>query len=482
MRKILLGTTAVVSAVVGAAVMAPQASAQEAPTVRIGGFLRAYYGYTQQSGQQGLNLGVPATGGGGNGFLGATPQSTALLAVPGGTLTSPASGQQARVGKHDISTDTEVHVFVNGKLANGITYGAVIEINFNNLEGRQTLQERASAPKTTAGLDEAYAFVAHPRFGQIRFGDEDGVMGGLMNSGWITGFGTGGIFGEWESFVIRSGGARTLTAPGGLGDSSKIIYMSPQFFGFDFGASFAPNYNGGEDTGCPNNGTSGFCDRSYAFTGASAIGIPAAIPDYAVRRNEYQLAARWRGNLAGVGLAATAGYIGSTAVRELHPVTATQARVFNNLNIWQVGAQASYMGFTVGAAYMWGDFNWFYGNVLRGGRSAEQLTAGIQYSAGPFTLGGNLFTGNFEGAQATGFSPNTAGGFTAVTNAANRARERRWGYGVGANYRLAPGMDLLAEYTYFSRREQGQDFDPFRAGAQNRATASVFILGTRLAF
>ncbi len=482
MRKILLGTTAVVSAVVGAAVMAPQASAQEAPTVRIGGFFRAYYGYTQQTGQQGLNLGVPAAGGGGNGFLGAAPQPTTLLAVPGGTLPAAATGQQARLGKHDISTDTEIHVFVNGKLANGITYGAVIEVNFNNLEGRSTLQERASSPKTTAGLDEAYAFIAHPRFGQVRFGDEDGPMGGLMNSGWVTGFGTGGIFGEWESFVVRSGGARTMTAPGGLGDSSKIIYMSPQFYGFDFGASFAPNYNGGEDTGCPNNGASGFCDRSIAFTGAGAIGIPSALPDYAARKNEYQLAARWRGNVAGVGLAATVGYIGSSAARDIHPVSGTQARVFSGLNIWQIGAQASYMGFTVGANYMWGDFNWFYGTNLRGARPSEQISVGGQYAAGPFTVGGNLFTGLFEGAQATGFAANTAGGFTGVLNPNNRARERRWGFGVGANYRLAPGMDLIAEYVYFSRREQGQDFDPFRAGGQNRSTANVLMLGTRLAF
>ncbi len=467
MRKILLGTTAVVSAVVGAAVMAPQASAQEAPTVRIGGFFRAYYGYTQQTGQQGspgLN-GAPIASGGVAGFL------------------APANvGANARLGKHDISTDTEVHVFVNGKLANGITYGAVIEVNFNNLEGRQTLQERASAPKTTAGLDEAYAFVAHPRFGQIRFGDEDGPMGGLMNSGWVTGFGTGGIFGEWESFVVRSGGARTLTAPGGLGDSSKIIYMTPQFFGFDFGASFAPNYNGGEDTGCPNNGPTGFCDRAYAFVGARNIGIPSAIPDFSVRKNEYQLAARWRGNVAGVGLAATAGYIGSGAARDLNSVTGQQARVFNNLNIMQVGAQASYMGFTVGAAYMWGDFNWFYGNNLRGGRQSSQLTVGGQYSAGPFTVGANMFSGLFEGAQRTTFTENAAGGFTQGVAATGRAGERRWGLGVGANYRLAPGMDLLAEYTYFSRREQGVDLDVFRTGVQSRATASVFILGTRLAF
>ena len=46
MRKLLLGTTAVV----GAALLAPEmAAAQQAPTVRLGGYFRAYYGYTQQT-------------------------------------------------------------------------------------------------------------------------------------------------------------------------------------------------------------------------------------------------------------------------------------------------------------------------------------------------------------------------------------------------------------------------------------------------
>ena len=482
MRKILLGTTAVVSAVVGAAVMAPQASAQEAPTVRIGGFFRAYYGYTQQSSNQSnVGSGLPTNVAGNENV----PASTNTTGLPGGNV--------ARLGKHDISTDTEVHVFVNGKLANGITYGAVIEINFNQQEGRNVISTRSSTGKSTAGLDEAYAFIAHPRVGQVRFGDEDGVMGGLMNSGWITGFGTGGVHGEWESFVTRQSGGRTTTAPGGLGDNSKIIYMSPQFFGFDFGASYAPNAGVGEDTGCPNNANSGFCDRAYAFSGARNFGIYAAGPEQAARRNEYQIAARWRGNLAGVGLAATAGYIGAGAARDLTSVGLSQVRVFNNMNIWQVGAQASYLGFTVGAAYMQGDFNFFWGNTLRGDRPAEQFTVGAQYSAGPFTVGANYVTGLFEGGSRTTFTENAAG--TALvagrsgTNAAgvvtgpnSLAGMRRWGLGVGANYRLAPGLDLIAEYVHYSVREQGRDLDANRQGVQSRAFSDVFILGTRLAF
>ena len=65
--------------------------------------------------------------------------------------------------------------------------------------------------------------------------------------------------------MTRQQGVRTTTSPGSLGDSTKIIYLSPQFFGFDFGASYAFNYGVGEDTGCSNSASGGYCDTSYAL-------------------------------------------------------------------------------------------------------------------------------------------------------------------------------------------------------------------------
>ena len=460
MRKILLGTTAVV----GAALMAPAvAVAQEAPTVRIGGFFRAYYGNTQQSGRNST-----------------TPYTLATnTAGASGNLPADGSGI-ARLSKNDFSTDGEVHVFVNGKTANGLTYGAVIEIAFNQQEGRNIVQQRSSTGKTTASIDEWYAFIASPRFGQIRFGDEDGPVGGLMNSGVVTNFGTGGIYGDRESFVTRQANARTMASPGGLGDNTKIIYLSPQFFGFDFGASFAFNYNEGEDTGCSTNASAGWCDTSYAFTGATNFGVAAAGPNMAVRRNEYQAALRWRGSVAGIGLAATAGYVGAGAAKELS-VLGVQSKVFNALNVMQFGLQASAYGFTLGAQYEYGDANFFWGNSMRGDRPMNQFFTGASYTAGPFTIGANYVIMTNEGASRTAYSY-TANVLTRTPNAAGVGLQRRIGWGVGANYRLAPGLDMVAEFSKFTVAERGRDLDPQNAGVQDRTTANVFILGTRLAF
>ncbi len=489
MRKILLGTTAVV----GAALLAPAvAVAQEAPTVRIGGFFRAYYGNTQQSGRNSTTPSSLATN-----VSGATSNLSQQTA-PGaqttaiGATTTESAGNIARLSKNDFSTDAEVHVFVNGKTANGLSYGAVVEIAFNQQEGRNIVQQRASTGKTTASIDEMYAFVASPAFGQIRFGDEDGPVGGLMNSGVITNFGTGGIYGDRESFVTRQANVRTTTSPGSLGDNTKIIYLSPQFFGFDFGASFAFNYNEGEDTGCPTNQSSGFCDAAYAFTGASNFGIAAAGPNQSVRRNEYQAAVRWRGSLAGIGLAVTGGYVGAGAAREL-TLQGTQARLFNNLNVFQVGAQASAYGFTVGAQYEHGDANFFWGNTLRGDRPMDQFFTGASYTIGPVTIGGNYLIQTVEGGSRSTFSAAAANagsstglvanpGTPGVGGGTNAALMRRIGWGVGGNYRLAPGLDIVAEYSSYTVAERGRDLDPSNPGIQDRNTAKVFILGTRLAF
>ncbi len=530
MRKILLGTTAVVSAAFGAAVITP-AAAQDAPTVRLGGSIGVYYGYINQNGGNSLPGGtadfgrvanatpVTAAAGfagsnvGGYSAVTALATNTTLPAgAPGGTngvstigglgvtvpaagatagstiaATSTGAGSFARTGKHDIINLPAISVIVSGKSSLGFTYGGQVDIVFNALEGNLTGGNRSGVQRSTAVADEAYVFVAHPRFGQLRAGDEDGVLGGLMNSGFITNFGTGGVYGVWEQFQIRQSGNRTQTGPAQIGDNSKVIYMSPQFFGFDFGVSYAPNGGGFGNGGCPSDNATTGCDRAYAFRGATAWAVaPAAQLGAMARRNEYQVAARYRGTFAGVGLAVTAGYIGSGTAYDLSNANA-QVRTMNGLNVWQVGAQATYLGLTVGAAYYQGDYNFFWGNTIRGDRQAQTLNVGASYTAGPITIGGNMVTGVYEGGARSDFDA-ASGRLVRQANPVlfgdrnNLASQRRWGMSVGGNYRLAPGLDLIAEYVYHSVRENGRDLDSARPGIQSRGQSNVFILGSRLAF
>ncbi len=470
MRKILLGTTAVV----GAALLAPEvAVAQQAPTVRIGGYFRAYYGYTQQTSPHSTGLGAPQQAG-----AGTATTLNPIVGVPANPSTGAGQYEAAlassRTGKHDFSTDTEIHVFVNGKTANGLTYGAVVEIQFDTNEGTYRAARRSYTSKTMADIDEMYAFVASPTLGQVRFGDEDGPFGGLMNAGLITNFGTGGVFGDWQDFVIRPN--RTTTSPGDVGDNTKIIYLSPQFFGFDFGASFALNEGTGADTGCLRDLSGPFCDRVYASTGVTGFG--RGNENLPGRRNEVQAMARWRGNVGPVGLAVSGGTLQSGVVRDI-TVAGTQVKTLRSPAVYQVGAQATAFGFTVGGAYMFGNTNFFYIPTTRGDKEMEQFFIGASYTAGPFSIGANTYFGTFAGTAGFAFNPATG----AYTSTAARQGQRRYGYSVGANYRIAPGLDLVAEYVRHVISERGVDLDNQpNNGTQDRLRANVFILGTRLAF
>jgi hypothetical protein len=64
-----------------------------------------------------------------------------------------------------------------------------------------------------------------------------------------------------------------------------------------------------------------------------------------------------------------------------------------------------------------------------------------------------------------------------------RNGQRRYAYSVGANYRLAPGLDLVAEWVRHVIHENGVDSDQqTNNGVQDKLRANVFLVGTRLAF
>jgi predicted porin len=436
MRKILLGSTAIAAA----ALFAPGDAYAQLPAanqelqVRIGGYFRFNYAFVDQS----LN-------------------------------NQGSGGTDTASGKNDFASDAEIQVIVAGKSANGLTYGALIELQVDARNDSST-----TGSKTFADTDEMWLFLASPTLGQLRFGDEDGVAMGLMGSGHITNFGTGGADGDAGDY-LHSGLRPGFVYPSGaLNDSSKIVYLSPQFFGFDAGISFAFNQGEGEDTGCVGTTVTGACDR------ASVEGNR--------RRNETQLALRWRGSFSGVGLSFTGAAIFADSMKNINPSVGGTTGSNEAFRYYTVGAQVNGLlpGLLFGGHYSFGDLNSGGGPLLRPGtgsganRVIDDTTFSQWFVGASYTVGQLIVGANFAYLTSAGFQTQGTGTSAGIAGRSDRTEKA---FGIGAAYNLAPGLQVVAEYTYIEREENGFDFRSAGAGAANNSVdASVFILGTRIAF
>jgi hypothetical protein len=166
----------------------------------------------------------------------------------------------------------------DGVTANGLRYGASVEIRENFAGGTAnggTFSNGTSGPGTTSGVAtspstnssnqtlfvrRSFTYLASDRAGLVRFGLTDGVLGLFDNciftsQCWDAGIGNfnggtplGIAMGAQPPFVW-------LSQAGAEYDNTKIVYLSPQYFGFDFGVQYAPsmgnNYQvGGNGSGC----------------------------------------------------------------------------------------------------------------------------------------------------------------------------------------------------------------------------------------
>lgn len=192
MRKVLLGSTALVAA----SILAGATTAQAAEKIKLGlgGYMEQWWGYTDQDD------------------------------VPTGTEDLNGFGS---------NSDTEVFFTGSTTLDNGITFGVNIQLEGN-----------------TSGdtIDESYAIIRGD-FGEINVGSENSAqykMGYIapdvgigVNSGdttaWASFAGIGGSTG-----YNRGGFGSTSVEAARANDVNRLTYYTPRFAGIQFGASYAP--------------------------------------------------------------------------------------------------------------------------------------------------------------------------------------------------------------------------------------------------
>jgi predicted porin len=461
MRKILLGTTAVVGlALVAQAANAQQArpAARPAPVAAPAAPPALPATSVAPTGTAAAIFQTPVgiTGAGPHGADGipnrpTTPTTSGIIVRLGGFFDFSMGNVQDDADKasfrnqsggvttakararNDFRTEAEINLYADGVAANGMRYGAVFELQMDNV---------AAGSGTAVDYDELYGFVKGS-WGELRFGQEDAAANlmqvrrpGVL---WM------GSDDAWDEFTVQSGtyGAFTYIMSGLTdgSDKTKIIYLSPQFFGFDAGFSYAPNTGEGERTQRADSLTEFQRDRTNV-------------------ENEISAVLRYRGTFGAVGVGASIGGVWADAPT-LNANGTPIAIKGQSIDAYSAGLVVRAFGFQVGGEYTWGKYNGpgAGGTALaKGLDESSHWLLGAVYTIGAFSVGAQYG----QGTQDNG---------TSTTGAKLSDRTQTY-LGLGVAYVLAPGMTLFANYN------QVED-ENLPAAAPSSTTAGG--AGTRLA-
>jgi len=336
----------------------------------------------------------------------------------------------------------------DGVAANGLKYGAALEIRQDNPAGAGggalgsiSAQNRA---RGALYFRREWGYLGTNQLGTIRLGSIDSASS-LYMTGNFENFNDGGLNGDVPAFVT---GNNQITWPfadvGALYTTTKAVYLSPQFFGFDAGVSYEPNTGNMTATNSCVGGIGGSigCERLSSTSSNAESGR---------RRNTLDALLRYRGTFGGFGIAATGGYITSSNVKDNQAIPFNSNRAngltvrdnFDGLEVGDFGLAVTYGGLSVGGKYQFGRFNGQWALAAKGVADGEAWLAGASYTFGPVIVGAHYL--DYKSAGDTG-------------NAVFGRQRHETGLAVGATYSLAPGLSVFLSYLYTQRRQNGYNF------------------------
>ncbi len=375
MKKYLLGTTALATAGLIAGMAGSASAANQGDNrIKVG-----VHGYHQQWGvyaDQDIDSKANPTTGNRNKFK-----------------TSPV----------DQKHNSEICFVGETTLDNGITFGLDVQLE-GNTEGDQ--------------IDESYLYIQSDSMGRLIIGDEDNASyllhvtapdGGIsINSGDMISDTFWENLSGFSYFDTTLGNTALLF---GDDNSGKFTYISPQFAGFQLGASYIPQFEGGGD----NNSSI----YKSTVNGARTVDRP---------RNGVAVGGNFTEDFGGFGVQLSLGWLGAQTSND-------------DLSAANAGAQFSYAGFSVGGAYV----KAFSGtqSTNAAGQPVGQAdgygwTAGGAYEIGPYKVGLTYQYGENDGNKGTGGKPEL--------QQAN----------ISGTYEFGPGVQLVGGFFGYDSQTQGR--------------------------
>ncbi len=366
-----------------------------------------------------------------------------------------------------VSSYFRLYPGFDGVAANGLRYGAAVELRENFYAGTTgTTNGGATGGVTSASgnsssqtmfVRRAFTYLATDKTGIVRLGQTDGVLGLFDNCIFTTQC--------WDAGVgnFNGGGLQAVTAGAGVAvpfvwlaqagaeyGNNKIVYLSPQFFGFDFGVQYAPSQGNAY-----SNSTGGSPLQSTTCNQAGPNCINVSSGNDATRwLNQVGVGLRYQQvfgpvdvklygfyETAGKENLTTTGYI-TPAVARATGAGATALR-YDNLSFYKAGIAVTSFNVTAAADYIGGSVNGQLAMRPTGGAPTNAVVTGLTYANGPLVLGAEIGLIDTQGdARLTGVS-----------------QRHEYEIAFGGNYKLAPGVQLVGEYMYTARHQGGYDFN-----------------------
>jgi hypothetical protein len=448
-------------------------------TVRLIGRMYFYAGVASDSGRDEPNVAAGSVSSGnisGSGNSLNSPNGSV-----GGGVSTPKVQSNTKLAPYSFFEFSRLYPSFDAVAANGLKYGAFLEIRQDN-----AAPPGGGASSSPSGIGRARAqlyfrrettYMGTDQLGYIRVGATDQPTS-LMLTGNFENFDDGG----WNGDPAIITGNAEVTWPyedvGNLYTTSKIVYMSPQFFNMiDFGVSFEPSTaNLGEDNtpgNCPyavtsNNGVLGPMISNNAL-GCDATSSTSVVSETQRRRNTFDGVVRLRTAAGPVGIAATVGTIQSGKVAYNGTAAPGSVVKYQGLSILDLGLQLTYGGLAVGGHMFYGHTVGQWSNLEpAGGREAFAPLIGASYTMGSNVVGFHFF--DYE----------SAGSWTRLTPAMVGRTLSEEGLAIGDTFTVAPGAYLMLSYLYGTRHQTGVDLLSGTVGARtnNNTRAQGIWAGT----
>ena len=374
------------------------------------------------------------------------------------TQTVAAGAQQNKQSKYGFAEYARLYPGFDGVAANGLKYGASTEIRQDSnapAGGGSNGSISGQNPKRAElYFRRVYGYLGTDAIGSVRLGSSDQPTS-LYLTGNFENFNDAGWNGDLPGFF--SGNDQPVWPFSDIGSyytTNKAVYLSPQIYGFDLGASYEPstaNLSGSDNCNAPGTSfttsqgqaTTSYCDRASS-TNSNA--------ESARRKNTFDVLVRYRGTFGPVGIAATAAYItgshvgynGGAAINNSPLATNGANYNFQGLNIGDFGAAVTLAGLSVGGHYSTGKFNGTVANTLPTGfPDANAYLGGASYTFGPIVVGASYFVTESAGD---------------LSNAYFGRQRKDQGIAAGGTYSLAPGISIFLSTLWGERKQNGFNF------------------------